>query len=286
MKKLRHSKYKNTGFLFELLTRQITADIISGRKSIAESLLAKYFRKGTELSKEHGLYQLLLKSKKPNITESSADRILDAVIDARRKLNDKVLGSQKYTLVKEIRDNFDIDAFFRSELPNYKELASIYKVFENATTKQLYNPTDVAAARTTIVESLIQPITVKKKDPILEAYTSQDSDIRHTSFSLLVRSFNTKYSTLSTDQKEILREYVNNVSNTNSLRETLNVKIQNVQKELKSVANGITDKVTIIKLNEVIKQLSNAKKGKTVRDSQITATMLAYELLEEIKNAL
>ena len=43
--KIKHSKYKNTGILFELLVRQITADTLKGVDSPAINLLKENFVK-------------------------------------------------------------------------------------------------------------------------------------------------------------------------------------------------------------------------------------------------
>ena len=40
---VKHSKYKNTGILFELLVRQITADTLDGKDSPARKILKNYF---------------------------------------------------------------------------------------------------------------------------------------------------------------------------------------------------------------------------------------------------
>ena len=60
MNRIKHSKYKNTGILFELLIRQITADTLEGKESPIKEILKKYFVK-TELGKEYKLYESLLK---------------------------------------------------------------------------------------------------------------------------------------------------------------------------------------------------------------------------------
>ena len=59
MSKLKNSKYKNTGILFELLVRQIASDILSNKEPQAATLVKKYFS-NTELAKEHKLYQTLI----------------------------------------------------------------------------------------------------------------------------------------------------------------------------------------------------------------------------------
>jgi len=283
MKKLRHSKYKNTGFLFEIMVRQITSDIIGGKKkSISERLLAKYFNKSTELGKENSLYQILIKERTTD--ERKADRILDTVIDARRKLSESKLREEKFELVKEIKEYYNVDDFFRSECPNYKVLASVWKVFENAVSSELYNPSVVSEAKDTIIESVLTTASTKNIDPFIDYFKGQDQRTRKLSYKILIENFNKKYSGLSTEQRMLLKEYILNVSNTNSLRETTNRFADSAINKLTSFLYNIDDSVTRIKLKETIKQLDNVKSGKLVKESQLSALMLTYELISEIEN--
>ena len=129
-KKAKHSKFKNSGVLFELLTRQITADILAGRdESFTKNLMFKYFNESTALGKEFQLYNFIVSQSSKN--SESADRILNVVLQTRSKLNERELTSQKYNLVKEIKEKFNIDEFLKNKIPNYKLYASIYKLFEN-----------------------------------------------------------------------------------------------------------------------------------------------------------
>ena len=58
--RVKHSKIKNTGILFELLSRQITVDVMNDDgKSKAVEMLKKSFNEKTELGKENQLYQVL-----------------------------------------------------------------------------------------------------------------------------------------------------------------------------------------------------------------------------------
>ena len=64
--RVKHSKIKNTGILFELISRQITVDVMNGDdKSKSVEMLKKFFNEGTELGKENQLYQVLLKENCP-----------------------------------------------------------------------------------------------------------------------------------------------------------------------------------------------------------------------------
>jgi hypothetical protein len=283
MRKLRHSKYKNTGFLYEMIVRQITADILSERESTAKDMLSKYFGKGTELGKELQLYQAL--TAKRSVNENKADRFIDAVVDARKRLSNRKLHLEKFQLVKEIKDSFNIDDFFRSQVTSYKTLASIYKLFENATSEELYRPKDVYHSRNTLIESITGEIPKPEEaNPMLEAFLNEDADVRNLSQFIFLKRFNEKYRNLDVKQKKLLREFINNVSNTNSLSDYMKLEVPHIQEVLTAFGKVIKDEVTVIKLNETIKQLSTAMTGRVVKESQVTAVMMAYELIKELKH--
>ena len=125
MKKLKHSKFKNTGILFELLVRQITADILSNKTdSYANGLLRKYFNESAVLGKEQRLYQLIIEETVSN--KAQAETYLGMVLDTRKKLDNRKLSAAKYQLIKEIRDVYPIDDFLRYKIRNYKTYASVY----------------------------------------------------------------------------------------------------------------------------------------------------------------
>ena len=209
MKKIKHSKFKNTGFIFELLVRQITSEIMSANKSVAERILKEHFNSKKELSKELKLYQYLINEKYNS--ESKAEKFIDTILEARKRLDETKLTREKYNLIKEIKDTYNLEEFIKSPISNYKTLASIYKIFEVASTDEQYDPTDIVSSRFTITESIInssiQNKDAKVKDAVMEEYRKQDDDLRAVSYKLLVESFNNKYSNLTNDQKGLLREY-------------------------------------------------------------------------------
>ena len=201
MKKIKHSKFKNTGFLFELLVRQITSEVMSSSKSVAEKLLKEHFNSKQELSKELKLYQYLINEKYNS--ESKAEQFINTILEARKKIDEKKLTKEKYNLIKEIKETYDLDEFIKSPISNYKTLASIYKIFETVINNQEYDPTDIVSSRFTIAENIInssiQNKDVKLKDAVLEEYRKQDDDLRAVSYKLLVESFNNKYKNLTNE---------------------------------------------------------------------------------------
>ena len=288
MKKIKHSKFKNTGFIFELLVRQITAEVMSSSKSVAEKLLKEHFNSKQELSKELKLYQYLINEKYNS--ESKAEQFINTILEARKKIDEKKLTKEKYNLIKEIKETYNLDEFIKSPISNYKTLASIYKIFETVIGDTEYDPTDIVSSRFTIAENIInssiQNKDVKLKDAVLEEYRKQDDDLRAVSYKLLVESFNNKYSNLTNDQKGLLREYINNINNTGKLSEYVSTEVTKLVEGLKEVGSKISDKVTKIKLAETIANIRKIKSVKKIKEQHLSAMMMTYELLKELKESI
>lgn len=287
MKKVKHSKFKNTGFIFELLVRQITSEIMSSDKSVAEKILKEHFNSKKELSKELKLYQYLINEKYNS--EAKAEKFIDTILEARKRLDEKKLTKEKYNLIKEIKETYNLDEFIKSSISNYKTLASIYKIFEVATIDEQFDPTDIVSSRFTITENIInssiQNKDVKIKDVVLEEYRKQDEDLRAVSYKLLVESFNTKYKHLTNEQKSLLREYINNINNTGKLNEYVSKEVTSLINLLKEIGSKVSDKVTKIKLAETITNIKKIKSVKRIKEQHLSAMMMTYELLNELKNA-
>ena len=98
----------------------------------------------------------------------------------------------------------------------------------------------------------------------------------------MVDNFNKRYKTLNTPQKNLLKEYINNISNTNSLREFMMTRF--LKSKEQNQLSKIDDDITRIKLNEAINQIDRLKKGRIVKDKQVVSLMRYYELLKELKN--
>ena len=282
--RVKHSKIKNTGILFELISRQITVDVMNGDdKSKSVEMLKKFFNESTELGKENQLYQVLLKE---NYNSSrKAEKLVDAVIKAREKLQNKKLRTEKYNLIKEIKRNYVVEDFFRARIPNYKVYASIYKKFLAETTP-VFDPVDEVDSTFSIIEHITRN-KIKPRDTdskVISEFKKEDKDLRLLSYQLMVDNFNGKYKSLNSMQRNLLKEYVNNISNTNKLREFINNEVVKIKQILNKILPRVTDDVTKIKLTEAIKQVDSLSKGKIVKDKQVVALMRYYELIKELHN--
>jgi len=281
VKKLKHSKFKNTGILFELLIRQITADILDSNESAANKLVKKYFSEDTDLGKEQRLYQVLLEE--TTNSEGSAHKLVDAVVGEHKKLDKKTLSRLRYELVKEMKDVYPIDDFFRSKIRNYKTYASIYKLFEGSKSDVFCDPREIVESKNTIVSGLCKNKVANNEHEQLENYAQHNEDLRLISYKLLVDRFNEKYSELNEDQRLLLKNYINNISNTNSLREYINEQLPVIKSKIEKLGSKIDDDVVKIKLKEVTSQLNKVKEGRVVKDSQVSAVLMSYELIKELE---
>ena len=279
--KIKHSKYKNTGILFELLVRQITADTLKGGNSPAIDILKKYFIK-TSLGKEYKLYESILKSKVLN--EGRANMVIDTILEASTKFNRTSLKRQKYNLINEIKKHYNLESFFGSKISNYKELASLYTLIENSNSKNVGNTNQLLENKVTLLECLTKKeIEVNEKQTVLNEFSGYDKDIRTLTYKILLEKFNNRYDTLTNDQKQILKEYINSVDSTPDLRNFYNNKIEDLRFKLKEITKNIKDKVTKVKITEVTKFLTELSKTDKVGDSNLVDLLRYYQLLNEIQ---
>jgi len=281
--KVKHSKIKNTGILFELITRQLTVDVINGVDQVKTVKLVKeYFGNNTALGKELQLYQVLQTEK-----YSSADkahRLIDAVLETRQKIKNSDLRREKYNLIKLIKENYKIEDFFNARIPNYRMLASIYKLFLVESSPSIFDPKGSVESRFTILENITsKKVTPEQKESkVIQEFEKSEKDLRLLSYQIMVDRFNSKYKNLNSMQRNLLKQYVNNISNTNSLREFINNEVLKIRKIINKFLPKIDDKITSIKIIEAVKQLDNLTKGRIVRDNQVVALMRYYEIIKEL----
>jgi hypothetical protein len=279
MKKLKHSKYKNTGILFEMLVRKLTSETLSSNKTVTVDIIKKYFGKNTELSKELQLYNALVKEQFRS--EAQALDYIRTVKSAHSKLNQTVLKRQRYNLVKEISEKFVFDNMSKMHINNYRVLASINMIFEHDETD---NPRQLLECKNAILQHAMITEKVKPtKDPVLESFESQPKDVRLLSYKLLVDKFNEKYSGLDESQKQLLNKYITHVNDTAALKEYVQVVIPAIKKDLAQQSKHISDKATQIKVQKLSEMLCTVENMKTIKESHILSLLRYFDLVRELK---
>jgi len=278
---VKHSKYKNTGILFELLVRQITADTLSGKTPKAANILKKYFVK-TELGKEYKLYETLFK--KTKLSESKAEIVISTIVESSKTLNRSTLKRQKYNLIKEIKENYDLEEFFKIKLPNYRAQAALYSLIETYNNELFKHPDNIIDNKLILLEFLTSSKVDEQivKDNVLNEFETYDHDIRNLAYKMMLEKFNSKYVNLNDNQKVVLKEFINSVDSEPKLKDFYNTKVNEIKKSLLVVNKKVTDKAVQIKINEVISILPLMDKNHKIKNDDLVNLLQYYELLEEL----
>ena len=277
--KVKHSKYKNTGILFELLTRQLTADTIADTNPKSLSIIKKYFSGNSALLKEYKIYHTFIGKKFKE--ESNATMLIDTLIEAHGKLNKGQLRREKYNLIKEIKDTYDVNDFFKAKISNYKIMASIFNLLENKNA----SPLSIVNSKVTLLEHITGKTldNKPKKDVVMEDYAKYDKDTRLLTYKVLLEKFNDKYSSLGENQKNLLKEYVNSVTNSPALKSFINKEIKTVKKIITGYSKKVEDKAVVVKLIETKNMIKPLCKKSFVNDDNVINLLNYYELVNELK---
>jgi hypothetical protein len=280
--KSKHNKIRNTGILFELLVRKIAMDVLNGKSdSFAIKVMQEHFHPKSELGKELQLYRTFFNM--PKLSEGKALDMIDIIVSRRKNLNESVLSSQKYALVRAIKDQCDLKEFMNGRVPSYKVYASVYKLFETDSTAVLVE--DIVKSRYLVAEHLQNKLTdmpAVKETSFSAAVKNQDEEIRHLSYKFLLEKFNTKYSGLSTKQKALLREYINKGTDVEPFKQYVSKEATALKTNLTVLTKRVNNEVTRIKLHEVIAQLGEIQQRPTIKENHVTALMIAYQLVDEV----
>ena len=280
MKKISHSKYRNTGLIFELLVHQISIDTLKNQDSPALDIMKKYFIK-TDLGKEYKIYESLIKSS--NISEGKANIMIDTLMEASKNINKKSLKSLKYNLIKEINENYNINDFFNIKITSYKELAAIYNLLEIYNSAEQYDPNQIISHKNTLLEHLVNSKPINNSvDVLINEFKSYDKDLRILTYKSLLEKFNSKYDSLSSSQKQILKEFINSSDSNTQLRDFYNEKITQLKESLIKLNKNIPDKSIQIKIDETLKYINILPKNVKILDEHLIDLLQYNELVEEL----
>lgn len=283
MKYIKHSKYKNTGLIFELLVRQIAADTIARKDSPALKILEKYYNEKSPLGKEYKLYEFIAKNK--NTSLERANLILGTVLEASQKLNANTLKVEKYNLIKELKESYDLENFFTIKVQDYKVHAALYCILELHTTTDLIDPQAIVDNKTTILEHLTnkEQDSDKVKDALIEEYSGYDRDLKLLTYKILLEKFNARYKNLLPEQKNLLKEFIISVNSSKHLHTVVNEELTKIKLELTKRLKKVEDSVTRIKLEEIVKTIKEVKPTDKINDSHLVNLMQYYDLIAELR---
>ena len=96
--KMKHNKKRNTAFLFEVLSKELTKQILrkdKEKQKVILETLKLFFAKDTILNKELKLYKYLAESK--NLNEKAANELLKRVKAEYDRLDETSIFDRKST---------------------------------------------------------------------------------------------------------------------------------------------------------------------------------------------
>jgi hypothetical protein len=282
--KIKHSKYKNTGLIFELLVKQVAADTLSRKESPAIKVIKKFYTGNTALVKEFKLYDFVLKNK--GVGSKKAETIVSTIVEISRKLDVNSLKKQKYELIKELKSHYDLEEFFSIKVESYKPLAALYCLLEAQNTPDLVDPTVFVDNKTTLLEHLTQNKVSQGdvKNALIEEYSKYDKDLRLLTYKILLEKFNDQYKDLLPEQKNILKEFIVSANSSTRLRNIVNEEVTALKKTVSQLKERVSDQIVKIKLEEIYKSMSLVKNTQKVDDNHLVSLMQYYELVNELKN--
>ena len=256
-----------------------TPSTTNDKHSKSLSFLKKHFNSKTELLKEYKIYHTLA-TKKYN-KDSQATMLIETLVEAHGKLNKSQLRREKYNLIKEIKDTYDINDFFKAKISNYKVMASIFNLLENKDA----SPLSIVNSKVTLLEHITGKTLENKpkKDVVMEDYAKYDKDTRLLTYKVLLEKFNNKYSGLEDNQKTLLKEYVNSVTNSPALKSFINKEIKTVKKTITGYSKKVEDKAVVVKLTETRDMIKPLCKKSSVNDDNVINLLNYYELVNELK---
>ena len=282
--KIKHSKFRNTGLIFELLVKQIAADTLNRKDSVAINILKKHFTGKTSLVREFKLYEFILKNK--GIGQYKAETILATITEISKKLNRNTLKEQKYQLISDIKKGYDINEFFSIQVGDYKALASLYCLLEAQNNNELIDPNLVVNFRSTLLEHLTteKQDVEEVKDTLIEEFGKYDKDLKLLTFKILLEKFNNKYKDLLPQQKNILKEFITSVNSQTRLRTLVNEELSKIKSEVSNLVTKVKDEVVKIKLDEVSKSIKILSNKDKINDNHLVNLMQYYDLVNELKS--
>lgn len=274
MKVLKHNKYKNSGLIFEILTRKLVSESMDNTPTYSASIIKRHFSRGTELHKEVELYHTLQES---NVKLSMCDKLISVVLETHYNNIDRVkLIVEKHNLIGALKRTYNLDDFFSSRVTNYKLLASIYKIMEH-TAKD--NPMEYVKCRESIIESLSNTVKADELNEVQEVWKSQDRDIQKLAFKILIDKFNKKYNKLNVDQRKLLKLYLSEDINSNTFKDYVYTEVSRIQKVLNEKCEGDIDPAVRIKVSGVVGLLETIIASNKLKNEHVSSLLKYYELM-------
>tara|TARA_B100001094_G_C18068331_1_gene738645 strand:+ start:290 stop:1108 length:819 start_codon:yes stop_codon:yes gene_type:complete len=269
--RLKHNKKRNTAFLFEVIAREYVKAIIRknvNKQNIIKRIIQENFSKTCTLAGELSLYRELLETK--NLSRDDATMLLREAKERYSKLNKKDVFLAQSKLIKEV--NYKLSqSVFNNFVPNFKDLATIYNIFNNKT-------------------SVKEKILLEKR-LVEDLLVSENSDnnkhhVDNLTYKTFVKKFNKKYSVLPKDQKDLLTNYIASFAdNSVALKTHLNEQITELKNKFKKYESDESLQTDQMKEKfEGVRDKLEEYKSMPITDIMIVEVLRMQDLARELEN--
>jgi hypothetical protein len=272
--RLKHNKKRNTAFVYEALIRELTESVVKNNKNKQNkivSIIKDHFNNSSVLKEELDLYKSIYETR--HIKKSTAEKI---VVEAKQKysnLNKKEIFQEQTALINKINKTLS-GKLFTSFVPNYKSIASVYSIFQDALPVK---------DRVLLEESIVDQMSAS-----VETRQEGQQPIDSLVYSTFVNKFNEEYKeVLNESQKELLSHYISSFADNGlELKIYLNEELGRLKEDLKTAMEKEeikNDKILAEKTQKVYAILENCADREI--DTEIVEMVLkTQELLSEINS--
>ena len=273
--KLRHNKKRNTAFLYETLVKELTKSVVNNdvkKKKIVLSILKEHFRKGSVLGNELSLYKDVVESK--GLDYETAEKILHEakMVYWSGFKNQKVYDEQSEVVAKVNKDLSKNT--FSNFVPNYKDLATLAQIFND----------DLTVKKRIMLEKQVLKNMISKEEDLLK---ENMKPIDKLTFKTFIKKFNSTYSELQEDQKELLMQYVYSFSDSGlGLKAYLNEEIARLKQLVNQALEMEEIKADVVMLESARKivDLMEGYRSQDVSEEMIQKVLKIQKLVKEIQS--
>lgn len=271
--KLKHNKKRNTAFLYETLIRQLTKFIIEKKEEEREQLIfiiKEHFKDGTLLSRELKLYNAL--NDTDGLDSNTAEKLIFEIRKEHSNIDKQELFLEQTGLINKVNKAFS-KSIFTNFVPNYKDLATIYQIFNYDSVKK----------RVLLERNIFNKLIDKKKHN--EEHMKPIDNLVYKSF---IDRFNNKYGTnLLKEQKELLNNYISSfVDNGIELKVFLNEELERLKTSINNslVLEEIKNDPEMVKKTENVLKVIESFKQQKINKALISKVFKIQNLVKEIQS--
>jgi len=277
--RLKHNKKRNTAFVYEALIRELTKSVIKNNKNKQNkivSIMKEHFSSESTLSQELELYKSIYETKE--IEKRLAERI---VVEAKQQycnLDKKKIFKEQSALINKINRTLSKE-LFTNFVPNYKNLASVYSIFQDALP---------AKDRVLLEENIVLQMS-ESADRVEEDKRPIDNIV----YKSFVGKFNEEYSNVLTeDQKSLLGKYISSFADNGlEMKVYLNEEVGNLKNKLVKIKNKYDDnqdkdlKSKIDKVYYILESYKDREIDLSLVEIVLNTQQIVKELEEDANNS-